>query len=111
MNLLRSAGTGMAVLALALGAAGPVYAAAAPAVSHVAGVKADGPSAGDDSPWAGRRHHRHHHHFNRDRDDRWGRDRDDRRGHHHRWGREHGVDAGGGAMASSVASLTQHIGG
>jgi hypothetical protein len=109
----------MAVLALALGAAGPVYAAAAPAVSHVAGVKADGPSAGDDSPWAGRRHHRHHHHFNRDRDDRWGRDRDDRwgrdrddrRGHHHRWGREHGVDAGGGAMASSVASLTQHIGG
>jgi hypothetical protein len=111
MNLLRSAGTGMAVLALALGAAGPVYAAAAPAVSHVAGVKADGPSAGDDSPWAGRRPHRHHHHFNRDRDDRWGRDRDDRRGHHHRWGREHGVDAGGGAMASSVASLTQHIGG
>lgn len=86
----------MAVLALAFGAATPVYAAAAPAVSHVAGVVADGPSAGDSGPWVAPRHHRHHHS--------WGRG--------HRWGRAHGpVGAGGGAMASSVASLTQHIGG
>ncbi|MFC1399838.1 MULTISPECIES: hypothetical protein [Streptacidiphilus] len=96
----------MAVLALAFGAATPVYAAAAPAVSHVAGVVADGPSAGDSGPWAAPRHHRHHHG--------WSRDDRDGRGHRwgHRWGRAHGpVGAGGGAMASSVASLTQHIGG
>lgn len=92
----------MAVLALAFGAATPVYAAAAPAVSHVAGVVADGPSAGDSGPWAAPRHHRHH--------GGWSRDGRDGRGH--RWGRAHGpVGAGGGAMASSVASLTQHIGG
>ena len=48
MNVLRTAGTTVAVLALAFGAAAPVYAASAPAVvSHVAVAPADGPSGGD----------------------------------------------------------------
>ena len=100
MNVLRTAGTTVAVLALAFGAAAPVYAASAPAVvSHVAVAPADGPSGGDRG-WG--------HHFRCDRDrDRWDRDdRDRRRCHPHG-----GVWAGGGAMANSVSRLTSHIGG
>lgn len=46
-------------------------------------------------------HHRHHHH----RRCWWDRDQD------HMVCRDHGVDAGGGALAASVARLTKHIGG
>jgi hypothetical protein len=103
MNVLRTAGTTVAVLALAFGAAAPVYAASAPAVvSHVAVAPADGPSGGDRG-WG---------------HDGWGHDgwgHDGWRHHHHGhrgWGHPHGgVWAGGGAMANSVARLTSHIGG
>jgi len=115
MNVLRTAGTTVAVLALAFGAAAPVYAASAPAVvSHVAVAPADGPSGGDrgwgHDGWGhdGWDHDGWGHHFRCDRDrDRWDRDdRDRRRCHPHG-----GVWAGGGAMANSVSRLTSHIGG
>jgi hypothetical protein len=116
MNVLRTACAGAAVLALAFGAASPVYAAAPTGVAHVTLAQ-----AGDG--WWG--HHRHH--GDRDRDcfrDGWGdhgnwgdRGRDHGRDHDH--GRGHDgfrfhrcfVHAGGGAMAKSVAGLTAHIGG
>ncbi|RAG86428.1 hypothetical protein DN069_06330 [Streptacidiphilus pinicola] len=53
-----------------------------------------------------------HHHRHCDRGDRWEREcRCDRGDRWERECREHGVDAGGGAMAAEVARLSQHIGG
>ena len=111
MNVLRTAAAGATVLALAFGAAGPVYAAAPTSASHVTLAPADGPTGGDNGGWWAPRVHRHHHHFRGHRFD-----RDDRgmRRHHrrHGFGRPWGpVRAGGGAMAASVAELTSHIGG
>jgi len=121
MNVLRTACAGAAVLALAFGAASPVYAASAPtAVAHVTVAPADGPSGGDNGGWwTPRWHHHHRHFFMDDHGRRHHRDHDHGRRHHrdHDFFRDHGfrhhhfVHAGGGAMATSVAGLTAHIGG
>jgi hypothetical protein len=120
MNVLRTACAGAAVLALAFGAASPVYAASAPtAVAHVTVAPADGPSGGDNGGWWTPRWHHHRHFFMDDHGRRHHRDHDHGRRHHrdHDFFRDHGfrhhhfVHAGGGAMATSVAGLTAHIGG